>query len=653
MPITEFIIKSWRGGMNNSDPAIALPEDQTVLAQNTECYRSMLGERRRGTTAISLPTDISARDRVTFLYRHLPTSDQTAGELWVLGVTGTSLAKLARKTTSWTTISIQDVPVLTGFAPYRWQAQSLHGKLFFAFYGDVDRMRLWDGGLGSFPTSLRRAGLLPPAAAPTAADGGSGTMTGTRYYRQRYTVQISGVTTRRSEPSEVLTHTPSGSGDKVTITKAATTSESETHWELEASLNNADFYVIGTIAVASTTRIDQVDYVEGYTQQGYILSPDIGDYTYLPSCRYLIADEDRLILMGNWHDPALDSRVLWTPVGNAEGVGNDERYELDTDPTINLDGYEGGPITGGSKATGGGIWVFKYNHIYKLIRTGDRQRAYDVVVMSKERGALHGSVVSGVDQLGRPCVYFLDPTVGPCRAGAGGIQQCGADIRVTWESLNVDATKVVCVGVYDPVTRQVQWSIATTGSNVPDTMIVLQTNETREMVDGVRRGWSIWTGNRAKALAMCLYADNIDANAARSLVLRPFIGLEGLGLIHRCDTGTTDNGVEYSARIVSKPYTPVGILNYFGVLAGALMMKAVSSVTLAVKAIRDFGLETLTLTGITSTPTASETQVMRVLDNLSFSHLQTVQFEVVDPGGTQARWELNQLAIKGSTQQKN
>src|SRR3990167_10656019 len=100
----DLIIGSLRGGANNSDPSIAIDEDQCVQADNVEWIDSMLGERRKGTSAITLPSNIiggdsdAALDRVTFLYRHLPTSDETAAELWVLGVDGTSTAVLVKKT---------------------------------------------------------------------------------------------------------------------------------------------------------------------------------------------------------------------------------------------------------------------------------------------------------------------------------------------------------------------------------------------------------------------------------------------------------------------------------------------------------------------------------------------------------------------------
>ena len=160
--MADLTISSLRGGMNNSDPAIMLPEDQTILSQNIELFDSMLGERRLGTSAITLPADISARDRVTFAYRHLPSSLESGAELWLLGVTGTTTAVLSKKTTTWATITISDTPTLTGVSQYRWQGVSIHGKLFLAYDTGTDRLHVFDPTIST--TALRRVGLDNPAA---------------------------------------------------------------------------------------------------------------------------------------------------------------------------------------------------------------------------------------------------------------------------------------------------------------------------------------------------------------------------------------------------------------------------------------------------------------------------------------------------------
>jgi|GEM_PF-6395573 len=51
--------------MNDTDPAISLPDDQCVLAENVEFFDSMLGERRKGTSAVTLPAFLSAHEKTT------------------------------------------------------------------------------------------------------------------------------------------------------------------------------------------------------------------------------------------------------------------------------------------------------------------------------------------------------------------------------------------------------------------------------------------------------------------------------------------------------------------------------------------------------------------------------------------------------------
>lgn len=646
-----FVLKSLRGGLNNSDDPIAIADDQCTTANNVEFHRSMLGSRRRGTAPVTLHASMASKDRVTFLGMHFPSVDETAVTLWVLGVTGTASYRLDYKDTSWHNVTIADTVSLANFDQYRWQAVSLHGKMFFAFNSDVDRLHVFDGQT----STLRRVGIAAASSAPTGANtAAGGSFSITRYYRVRFTRQTSGITDLRSEPSPVLTFSPSGSKTGVTVTCPTAPGEAETHWELEASLDNVNFYRIATTVVATTTVDDTQDGTTGYAQS-FTLSEDIQDYTLLGSARYLTIDADRLIWAGSYEDDNLGSRVGWTPVRQASGVGNDERQELDTDPTVDLDGYEGGSITGLSNTAAGSFFAFKLTHIYKLVRTGARSAAYDVVVISKDRGALHGSVITGVDQLGRPTIYFLDPNVGPCRYGSNGLEWCGSDIRNTWGLVNKDATKVVCCGYYDPVNRQVVWNISTSGENTPNLSIVLQTEHVRSSDDGTHKGWATWDGIRSQGICCCLFPDNIEANTTRSRVLRPYIGLEGNGLVQLCDTGTKDNSATaYTATIVSKPYILSTILDRMGVRVGSIMAKAVAGVTFAVQVIRDFGKETSTAISVSTAPSsAGESNVIVPMDNLKMAEAVVCQFKFVDNAASTIsdRWELNQLAVGNRQEQ--
>lgn len=641
--MADLLITSLRGGANNTDPPLSLPEDQCVSAVNVEWTVAMLGERRRGSTTVDVTgSDLVGNDRIAFLHRHLPTSDETAAELWAFGVTGTASSDLCRKTTVWSTVSPTDAITITGTYQYQLQAQTLHGKLFLAYKSGQDRLHVWDG------TSLRRVGLAAPTAAPTAADsGGAGSLSGTRYYRVREVVLSGSTVLRRSEASSVLTHAPGGANASITITKPADMGEGATHWELEAALIvDGDYYRIARTVVGTTTVTDSVAYTTGYADTG-TLSEDAGDYTPVHSAKFLLADEDRLVCFGSFEDDDLASRMTWTPVYNDTGVGNDERITTDPVSYLDLDTYEGGAITGAVGPVNGEIWVFKWSHIYKAVRTGQRTRAYDVIAITKSRGAVPGSMVEGVDQFGSPCVYFLDPKVGPCRIGSNGIvQRCGKDIFTTWQTVNINATNVIARAVFFEAVGQVHWWVATDDSNVPDTRLVLHVEQTRDTADGVRKGWAIWDGPSAAALSVCLFSDNIDDDAARNLSLVPFVALSSGDDILRTNTGTDDNGTDYTASVQTKPYAPASILHRFAVGSGAVLGTATAGATIDLSATRDFGVESVTVAGVEFSPEGTETQKIVPVDNLSLSELKTVDFTFGDAaGGVSARWEVNQIAL--------
>jgi hypothetical protein len=172
-------------------------------------------------------------------------------------------------------------------------------------------------------------------------------------------------------------------------------------------------------------------------------------------------------------------------------------------------------------------------------------------------------------------------------------------------------------------------------------------NQTRDTIDGVRRGWAVWDGPSAAALAVCLYSTNIDANAARNLTLAPFVGLSTTAAPWRTDTGDDDNGTDYTASLQTKPYAPVNILNKFGVRKAAVLGKAVDDASISITATKDFGLEVKTAITAEFTPEGSETQVVVELDDLSFSDLRTVDLTITDVVGS-ARWEVNQIVLKES-----
>lgn len=645
-------ITSLSGGLDDTSAPSDIAPDACTLAENVEFVYSTLGERRGGTTAITGPTSFNTLDAVVWMYKHTPTNDPTETQLWALAqnLSGSSPSyQLAyRDAAGWHDVSLPDAMDATVPNGHRMSAASLHGKLFLAYNSSVNRLHVWDG------TSVRRCGLAAPGAAPTGSNSGSGTFAQPRYYRVRYTVQSGGTTILRSEPSATLTFSPSGTGSGVVITKPSTISENETHWELEASTDNANFYVLATTAVGTSTVTDTANFFVGYA--AYKLSEDIGDYTLLPSAKYLSVDEDRLIAAGSWETASEQSRVVWTPVSGATGVGNDERQELDTDPYIDLDGYDGGELTGLSRATDGYLYATKLSHIYKLVRQGSRTKAYTAYPLTKSVGALPGSLVTAIDQAGNPTLYMLDTKQGPYRYGSEGLQWCGRDIQTLWSTVNVNAS-VPCHGIYDPKNRQLHYWLALNVSSYPDSKIVLHVNKMRNTEEGARRGWTTVPSGDGIAAAHCsvMFASNVDSSAARSLVNAPFIG-KSSHAIHLCGTGTTDNGTTYRAKVRTKPFWPGNLLNHYQILSGSLLIsgEATTGATISVKAIRDFGLETKTVS-TSIEPAGSEEYVIKLLDNLSFSELYAVQLEIGDleTSFVPTDWKANALILKMSEGQNS
>lgn len=658
-----FDLATLRGGLDDTSPYIALAPDACVVAENVEFVKSTLGERRAGCAPITLSADMidSAIQATVWMYRHLPTNNEGDAELWTLSqsLSDNTSVLTRRKATGWETIVPNDAITVTSGQGHRLSAQTLHGKLFIAYKSAFDRLHVYDG------VSLRKTGLAEPAVPTAANSGGAGTLTNTRYYRVRYVVSDGTTVSLRSEPSESLTFSPDGAHATVTVTKPATINENETHWELEASTDNQNFYRLSTIVVATTTFVDTD--TTGVTYSTFPLSDDIGVYAVIPSGKFVTADEDRLLIGGSWEDSAEASRVRWTPVFASDGAGNDERLDETTDPFLDLDGYEGGEITGMSRAVNGYIYVFKRSHIYKLVRTGQRSIAYTAFPLTKARGALPGSLVEAISQEGSPALYFLDQNVGPCRLGSNGLQWCGRDIQTLWSRVNVNAT-VPCHGVYYNLKRQLHYWVALDGSDFPNAKIVVHVNEMQDTNEGARRGWVTVAKDNRIATAHCsvMAANNTDSPDSRSFTLVPFIGKERwtvgantiTDFIQQCDTGskdadtTGDTASSYSAMVTSKPFALTGLLNQYEIKAGVLLTKASDDPNgvVFVQIIRDFDKEQLTIpvTLFKDSETA-ETHVIRQLDNLNISELYTVQISLGDLDNNVTPpdyWELHRLQFK-------
>ena len=634
-------ITSLRGGMNDTDPSVLLPEDQCVSAMNVEFFLSALGERRAGCAGASLTGSgiDSSFNAIVHISESFPTNDPNIGELWVVGATENVKSAWARRDNELTWFPVvPDDPLDTSIPNvYRIQSCGFDAKKFFAYNSvGVNRLHVWDG------TFLRRTGLAQPASAPTATNEGSGTFTTTRYYRYRLAIQDgSGNTKVRSEPSASVTFTPSGSGAGATITLTSLVGEHETHWEIEASGDNGNFYVLAVQPIGTTTYNDTASSPLNYPSLGPLSEP-VGEYLTQQNCRYVLVDSSRLIMLGHFTDLSQQCRVSWSPPTNDPGVGNNERLPLSSladtgNDKVDLDNYEGGAITGASQTANGVFFVFKWGAIYQATRTGNTGStgaAYDIICLTKARGALPGSIFSGADEYGQPCIYFLDPLIGPSRLGVEGLQLIRG-LRKTWTRINRLATGIVSHGVYYPDKRQAHWWVAADSNNYPSLKLILQVNETTESTSyEVSRGWSLANGHIAQAYCSGIVnVEILDAEGQIATISRrPYIGFQGSSLLQQCDLLSTDDGQAYSAAILTRPYIHNTLLGKWGVLLAALLADPMPTTTLKVSIVRDFGAETQSITTVLN-PSGGLTQleVLKELDNLTISEATAVQFEFSDP----------------------
>jgi hypothetical protein len=600
---------------------------------NVEFFHSSIGERRFGCSAFDITgSGLADEDVIAFLGEWFPDDDIAHPEIWALGVTvgvSTTLTKRAPAGPSWSTVVPVDPIDTTAPDVYGMNTQILNAKQFFAYRSNVDRLHLWDGD------TLRRAGLAEPTAPPVVTDTGSGSFADDRYYRIRYVkLSGSGEVLVRSEPSEEVTFEPSGSGSGASITRPVLLGESETHWEVEASSDDENWYRIATVLDSTTTYTDETDLTtDSYADVG-TLSEDIGSYLLLPSAKYLTIDDDRLVFAGHWTDSTKKSLVGWTPVKNDPGKGNDERLPLDFDNTVELDTTDESEITGLSASTNGTWYAFKWGHIYKFTRlyTG-ALRAYQVFNLSKSHGAISGSIVSGADENGRSCIYFLDPAVGPMRLGAAGLQRV-LGLSTTWKRVNATAS-IAARALYYSDKCQVHWWVAADGEDTPSLKIILQTDEIQSEGRGASRGFSLADGRIAEAYAATTIHElilNDEGNQAISN--RPFIGLPTPNCIQRCDIENTDDGQAYVARIRTKAFFQAGLLNQWGAMAGALLADANASASVRVALIGDFGRYTADTKAITTSlaPVGTEEFVIKKFDDLSLSEATGIQIEFSDVG---------------------
>ena len=231
----------------------------------------------------------------------------------------------------------------------------------------------------------------------------------------------------------------------------------ETDWELwGASIldNYGTWHYIGTATTANTIADNNV------TLTGYA-PPEAGQNLCPPSCKYLAADDARLLMASSWESstsntyevPPSPRRVWWTPApGSADLADNPASQNERVVITATLQSYLDveADITGLGGPINGRVYVFSYRRIWELVPTGLVAAPYNRVVISKTIGCVDArSIVEAEDASGQPAVYFMSAR-GPYRLSlSGGLEYMGHDIKDLTDTWNLAAT-IPAIGRLSP-----------------------------------------------------------------------------------------------------------------------------------------------------------------------------------------------------------
>jgi hypothetical protein len=485
-------LESFAGGLNDTDPPHRIGDDQLSAVTDFELTPSG-GLVRRSGVARASAQPASGLD-YPLLHRHTPTNALSATELWALPVSSANFYRSTTGTT-WAAIANNDASLSSGLSIT--DAASFNGKLFFAYEttSGADRLRVWDGN------SIRLVGISTPAA-PTATNTGVGSYAATvRYYRVQFAYTNGDAKYVFSDLSDALTFTPSGSGTGVVVTKP-TTLDGASSWRLWASADDVTYYAIDSELVGTTTITDSTAPASYVSEIPSLVEPEAGAFTPPWSAKYLLVDENRLLIAGAFENTRYASRIGWSSIigtartayGESSIINDDERFP--PEHYLDLDSDEGGPLTG-MEMLSGSVYVFKRYATYKLVRTGDTSAPYKPVTISKVIGAIsRKSIIPGEDEHGSPCLYFLSER-GPYRLGQAGLQYLGGDIETVWGLVNPRPSTVGAHGVYDARKGQVRWWVPRGAVTYPTQQLVFHVRLGRAREHGhVRGGWAT-TANTA------------------------------------------------------------------------------------------------------------------------------------------------------------
>lgn len=630
-----LIVDDLRGGRNGTDAPPKLQPTQCVDAVDVDWYQATFARKRNGSSADTMTFSSGGpfTGKISTLIRHVPTTDATAAELWAVDdalVVGRKAAS-----TQYAAPTLKDA--LTGNG---WDVSgaTLNGSLFLAYQSAQARGHLWDG------STVRRASFATPAAPTVANSAGGGTYAATLgYWRVRWVKIASSVTVRRSEPSPSQSFTPDGAHVGVTITQPTVAGEGETHWEIEFSADNITFFVVygdnglTTAQAIGNTTAPVANTVAALIASG--VSSLTGTYTALPSAKYIAADQNRLLMFGDYTSTNKQSRITLSAVVGSLNVGDAERVDTTGNYFVDLDENDSGVAMGIIGPVFGNFYAFKDRQFWELTPTGQTATPYRQTALSKDIGLVAPKAAArGEDASGNTALYWMSHA-GVYRYGVNGLEYIGRPIEDLilgpTATINLGATKQVAHTQYHAPKRQVWFWHATGSSNDPDTLSIY---------DVVHSGWSRFTGTIAAARCSTLFSNTVGASMSRDL--KPYVGLSGTNnKVLKCDSdsSTDDAGVAFQSYVTLKPLEAGGP-GFRGEVKDALLLaKAASGVMITANVIPDFDATLAKTSTALLTATGSETRVNRRLEDSRIANCAFIQYQVGDASATATAWTLDRL----------
>lgn len=635
-------ITSIRGRDGSTPAESSIPEHRAKECYNTDFYLAPIGRKRSGATALAL-TAATFTGVLSTLMTFQPSNDDTASELWGVDDAATPVVNRLAGGTTWAAPTLKDNITAS---PSDINSASMNGCLYMTYKSAQPRLHCWN------QATVRRVGLPAPVAA-TVANTGAGAYAATpRTYKIAWVVESGGVI-RRGDLSPGVSFTPSGGGTAARITQPAVANEGETSWEVYGAASDGVLYgPIATVAIGTITYDDSTAPASYATN--FSPAPYVGQNACQISWKFIISDGNRLIGAGDWDatgGSAAHNRVWFTPViGTTSAIFQDHERVPDIfgiqQNYIDLTTNNGSYITGLAGPINGVIYVFQNRGIWKLIPTTNDIAPYKAIQLARGSGigaTNQRAIVMAEDETGAAALYFMSAR-GPYRISSEGLQYLGRDVEDYTATMNLGATKVVCVGLWVPALHQVWFYLATGSANDPNIKLCVDVLlGAVEDNAAVRNGWSVHEGNSCSVRSAVLFAGTVGASM--SLALKPYVAYTTGTVILKADTGITDNGNDVLA-FVQLPSRYLGGVYQNCAVSDPIIVGGAGSFVLAVTLSDSFGKASRFL-GISMAAGGAETRVRRVFEGLTLDDVEAVSLSVGDSAGAPAstNWRVDAIVL--------